>query len=181
MLRILTILTLVIAASCASKKPKPQEEGEGTAEVSHQPPEDAGDVAMPDGPPVVRSSDDDEEASMPQPTDAPPEEEQFTVTQSELDSFLDRGPSYILTVVTVEPVHREGQFQGYQIVEVKRGARQFMTPQMRVGDVVTHVNGVRLKRPEDYMQAWRSLEKVSTIRVDFERKRKPMNAVWVVK
>lgn len=184
-LRVFAAILLVGASSCASNKPAPDETE--TAEISHQPPQDS-EVAMPSGPPVVRPADTADAADTAKPGDseldpseAPPEEEQFTVTKAELESFMDRGPSHILTVVTVEPVHRDDGFQGYQIVDVKRGARQFMTPQMRVGDVVTHVNGVRLKRPEDYMQAWRSLDKVTTIRVDFLRQSKPMNAVWVVK
>ena len=104
----------------------------------------------------------------------------WRVSRADVDSFLARGPSYVLTIVTVEPVHREGGFQGYQLTDVTRGAREFITPQLRVGDVVTHINGVRMARPEDFMQAWRSLDKVGQIRIDFTRQGESMTANWTV-
>lgn len=173
MIKYCVLAALVVASTaCGAQKPKADEK-------LGEPPEDS-KVAMPQGAPVVR-----EEPTNPQEQPAeeaePPAEGQAFVEQAELDEFIDRGPSYILTIVTVEPVHRNSQFQGYQITDVTRGAREFMTPQLRVGDIVTHVNGVRLLRPEDYMQAWRSLDKVGTIRVDFVRQNENMSAVWVVR
>ena len=176
----LAILAAITVSACSGKKPVPDDQ------VSEAPPAtDA--VVMPKGAPLVQRGGE-------APSDATGETgetgedgaddaaaEAATVTRAALEQFLERGPSYVLTVVTVDPIHRDNQFQGYQITEVTRGAREFMTPQVRVGDIVTHVNGVRMSRPDDFMQAWRSLDRVSTIRIDFLRQNQPMNAVWVVR
>lgn len=160
---------------CSGSKPAPDER------VSEPPPA-ADEVVMPKGAPLVESdapaSEAEEEQAQVETEGAADEN---VVARSELERFLERGPSYVLTVVTVEPIHRDNQFQGYQITEVSRGAREFMTPQLRVGDIVTHINGVRMLRPEDFMQAWRSLDRVSTIRIDFLRQNAQHNAVWVVR
>lgn len=173
MKNVFAIAIICLVSGCAHKAPQ------SDARLNDPPADGEAAVAMPEGPPVVRQTD----AAAPAPTpDEPGDADgQVFVTRADLDGFLDRGPSYVLTVVTVEPMHAAEGFAGYQITEVTSGARAFMTPQLRVGDVVTHVNGVRLMRPEDYMQAWRSLDKVTAIRVDFLRKSQPMHAVWVVK
>ena len=169
------LAALLVACGAQKSKPDAPVRGQVSGQVS-EPPADSR-VAMPQGAPVVRE-DPSETASEPSEESA---EGQAFVDRAELDAFVERGPSYVLTVVIVEPVHRNGQFQGYQITDVTRGAREFITPQLRVGDIVTHVNGIRLMRPEDYMQAWRSLEKVGTILVDFVRQNEPSTAVWVVR
>ncbi len=167
------ILTLLLAllcgiAACSGNSHK------ADPKLNDPPPEGEAQPAIPSGPPLVRQNNGDA------PAQPPAEEGGTAVTRAQLDSFLDRGPSYVLTVVTVEPVHGAQGFVGYQITDVTPGVRAFITPHLRVGDVITHVNGVRLMRPEDYMQAWRSLDKASAIRVDFTRKSEAMNVVWVV-
>lgn len=166
----LLLLAIVFACACGQKSQRADEK------LNEPPPPNETPAALPEGPPVVRQAGD----AVPEPPAAEAEEAP-SVTRAELDGFLDRGPSYVLTIVTVEPMHGAQGFVGYQITEVTSGARAFMTPQLRVGDVVTHINGVRIMRPEDFMQAWRSLDKVTTIRVDFARQNEPMHAVWVVK
>ena len=168
-LHLLLVLVFLVAA-CAKKAVKPD------PKLNDPPSESESEAKVPTGPPIVRQSG---EAPVTKVGDD--EEGGAFVTRAELDKFLDRGPGYVLTVVAVEPVHSGQGFAGYQIAEVTSEARAFITPQMRVGDVVTHVNGVRILRPEHLMEAWRSLDKVSAVRVDFTRKAEPMNAVWVVK
>lgn len=174
--RILATFFVLVLVGCGAAKPAPEVDNS----VSEPPADSA--VVMPKGAPMVED-DAPDQASTETPAEpvAEPAEGEATVTRADLDQFIARGPSYVLTVVTVEPVHRDGQFQGYQITDVTRGVREFITPQMRVGDVVTHINGVRMLRPEDFMQAWRSLDKVGQIRIDFVRQSEPMTANWTVR
>lgn len=173
MRKMLILVTLFGLAACsggqAKKDPPPTDVGDPPADDR---------VAMPKGAAVVSPADD--VVAAPAAEDGETSGE-AVVERGELKSFLDKGPSYVLTIVTVEPVHGAESFQGYQIVQVTRGAREFMMPQLQVGDVVTHVNGIRLMKPEDYMEAWRGLGKVGTIRVDFLRQGGPMHAEWVVR
>jgi S1-C subfamily serine protease len=103
-----------------------------------------------------------------------------TVTSEELDSFLDRGPSYALTLVEVEPSRADGAFQGFEIVSMAEPANRFVSPHLTKGDVITHINGVRLEKPDDYLAAWKQLDEVSTIRVDFIRDGASEHATWQV-
>ena len=184
----ISVIVCILSTGCAGNKNKADK-------PVHEPPtgEEAA-VAMPKGGPVIRGDEAPPEAAeettnTSDPSAAPDDgvandgstDEGATVTRAELDSFLDKGAPYVLTVVTFEPVRREGKFQGFQIVDVTRGAREFMTPQMRVGDIVTHVNGLRILKPDDLNQAWRSLNKADSIRIDFLRQSDPKHAVWVVK
>ena len=170
---LVTLLAFVVVG-CSGKSTKED------ARLNEPPADTEAGVEMPEGPPVVRQAGEVEGA--PSAEDAPPaEEEQPFVKRVELDAFLDRGPSYILRIVTVEPKHGPQGFEGFQITEVTPDARTFMTPQVRVGDVVTHVNGVRILKPEDLMQAWRSLDRVTTIRVDYLRRGEASHASWVVR
>ncbi len=176
MKKTLLIGLAICFAACSGSKPKPEEEPGSM----HSPPSDD-KVAMPKGAPMI----DDEEATNASPAaEAPPSEpvegEAF-VTRSQLDAFADRGTAYVLTLVTVEPVREGDSLKGWQIVDVTRGAREFMMPQLRVGDVVTHINGIEIRLPDDLQKAWRTLEGAQAVRVDFTRQNAPMNAVWVVR
>lgn len=184
MRRILIVLgIIVLAAGCAGNKPK-AEQPQGDSKLSDPPQGGDEQVAMPQGPPVVRPGSEEGEADDSADTSESGEPTSdgstASVTRAKLDEFLDKGTPYVLTVVTVEPSHTDG-FQGFQIVDVTRGAREFMMPQIQVGDVVTHVNGIKIQRPDDLTQAWRSLNKVSSIRIDFKRQGEPMTAVWDVR
>lgn len=159
-------------SACASNKSKPDES------VNEPPTGAEAEVAMPKSAPIVRA--DNAPAAGGTVEAEGGADESTAVSRAELDAFLDKGPPYVLTIVTFEPVRRDGAFQGFQIVEVTREAREFITPQMRVGDIVTHVNGVRILKPDDLTQAWRSLSKADSVRVDFLRKSDPMHALWVV-
>ena len=103
------------------------------------------------------------------------------VTRGEVDGFMRRGPAYVLTVVTVEPVHKSKGFQGYKVVAATSKAKDFMTPFLKTGDVITHVNGIRIERPDDLLQAWNTLADASLIRVDFFRNEEKMHAAWAVR
>lgn len=165
---IVTALAVALAA-CGKKAQKPDPK-------LNDPPEGEATAPLPDGPPVVR-----QESETPDQPPVEGEDGEAAVTRAELDAFLDKGPPYVLTIVTFEPMHSDQGFLGFQITEVTSGARAFMTPQIRVGDVVTHVNGVRILRPEHLNEAWRTLDKASSVRVDFLRRGEQQHAVWVVK
>lgn len=90
------------------------------------------------------------------------------------------GPSLVLEHVDTDPRHEDGRFVGFRIVDVSERAHHYISPQLRVGDVITHINLVRLQRPDDYLEAWNTLEDVDEIRIDFLRDGEAGHALWSV-
>ena len=102
------------------------------------------------------------------------------VTRTDLDALLDRGPAYALGQVRVKASKAGGKFRGFEIVSLTPQAQSAVASQLQVGDVITHLNGVRLQKPGDYMDAWKGLKKVRAIRIDYLRKDQAQSARWNV-
>ncbi|MFP4596997.1 MAG: hypothetical protein ACLFVJ_02020 [Persicimonas sp.] len=105
---------------------------------------------------------------------------QQVVTGSQLDAFIEKGPSFALTQVEVAPRRKDGSFQGFQLVSMRPSAQESVGEQLRLGDIITHINGVRLEKPDDYLDAWKLLGEVSSIRIDFIRDGQAQHALWRV-
>jgi len=105
---------------------------------------------------------------------------EFAVQRAHLGDFMKKGPPFALTQVVVEPVHGDGGFVGYKLVSSTSGASEFLRPQVKAGDVITHLNGVRIERPDDYLRAWNALKDTSVIRIDFLREGQASVATWNV-
>ena len=80
----------------------------------------------------------------------------------------------------VEPHRINGSFAGFEIVALHPSAKRFVDPALTVGDVITHINGVRMKKPDDYLAAWKLLDDVDAVRIDFLRDGVEEQAVWRV-
>ena len=102
------------------------------------------------------------------------------LTADAVAKFLDRGPSYVLTLVEVEPETEASKLIGYRLATLSPTATKFAADKLTAGDVVTHVNGVRLVKPDDLMNAWKAVRNSTEIRVDFLRNGQAQNAVWKV-
>jgi S1-C subfamily serine protease len=168
------LFVAVLSVGCASSSGTKSDASSGPM---HDPPEDRQAAPVPDGPDTVIG-----EGGVPETYKAPEaKDDASVVTRAQVEEFMDRGPSYVLTVVTVDPSRNDsGNFVGYQIVDVTQQARDVMMPQLRVGDVVTHVNGVRLEKPDDLIAAWKALKQVDVAVVDFTRQGEPMQASWTI-
>lgn len=103
------------------------------------------------------------------------------IRRGELQRFMEFGPSVVWEHVDTEPQHESGRFQGFMIVDLSRGAHEVLSPEVRVGDVITHINLVRLERPDHYMEIWEELPRAEEIRIDFLRDGEAMNATWQVR
>ncbi|MFW5967198.1 MAG: hypothetical protein ACOCV2_06750, partial [Persicimonas sp.] len=87
----------------------------------------------------------------------------------------------VLAQVEVEPSHdADDQFEGFRIVDFDPRAKEAVGDQIRKGDVVTHVNGERLEKPDDYHEAWSRLDGAHRIHIDLLRDGEPDEAVWRV-
>ena len=102
------------------------------------------------------------------------------VTRDDVDRLRNFGPSVILEHVRLEPSHDDDGFVGFEIVEMSPSAARYAEPDLVRGDVVTHVNLVRLEKPDDYMEAWETLEDAREIRIDFKRDGEDQSLSWPV-
>lgn len=92
------------------------------------------------------------------------------VTEAEIEQLKRYGPAVVMQHVDARPAYGEDdEFIGFRIEEASETARQYLEPDIEVGDVVTHVNLVELEQPDDYMEAWESLEGADEVRFDVIR------------
>ena len=188
------------AAGCATANGGTKESS--TSQVQASPPEEEPSDEMPAGPPVKTRADlppqaQPEEESSDETEgengDAKPgrektsaeneetSEKRHVVSESEIGDLLEMGPAYVFQAVELEPARTDGgKFRGFRIADASEKAREVMRPQMQIGDIVTHVNDVRLKRPDDYMKAWKKLPDTDEIEVEFLRDGNDREASWAV-
>lgn len=86
--------------------------------------------------------------------------------QSLLD-VLGRSAGDFLRLVEIEHEADGGRFVGWRIASMPSTAPTWLD--VRVGDVVTAVNGMGVERPEDAQQIWEILQVSSEIRIDLTR------------
>ncbi len=105
---------------------------------------------------------------------APPKPQAFvtSVSRAKVKAAIASGVGALLQHVALEdwPVMHEGKFHGFKI----RAIDPVLGVDLRKGDVVTRINGIVPEQPEDADAALRSLDKASTITIEFERENKPL-------
>ena len=146
------------------------EESSAPDEVVGQPPdEDSEDheFASPPQHPGDHGSVDGERSS--EATSPPADTDPGVVTESQLDELQNHGPSVVMQHIETEPIHDDDEFVGFEVVGATDTARAHMEPKLEIGDIITHVNLVRLERPDDYMEAWQTLDGADEIRFDVIR------------
>lgn len=102
------------------------------------------------------------------------------VSRADLKELLRLGPSTVFTHVDVEPYRADGEFVGFRIIDASDAALAVISPRLRVGDIVTHVNQKRLERPDDYVQIWEKLGEAQEVRIDFMRGGERQQAIWEI-
>jgi type II secretory pathway component PulC len=90
--------------------------------------------------------------------------------RSAVREALAAGPGAFLQHVTIDdrPVFLGGKFHGFRVAGL-RDASFWSGVDLRPGDVVTGVNGFPIEHPEEALEAFRSLDVSSELRVSFER------------
>ncbi|MBL8606695.1 MAG: serine protease [Myxococcales bacterium] len=95
-----------------------------------------------------------------------------SLKRSTVRATIQQGLGMFLQKVSVEdrPVFLGGKFHGYRIAALKG---DLASTELKAGDVVTRVNGLPIERPEQALEAFRSLEISSELRIDYERDGEP--------
>jgi hypothetical protein len=103
------------------------------------------------------------------PSDEETEARPGTVTRAALADVLGTSPGHFFNLVGVEAALAEsGGFQGWRIVSLPSDTPEWLD--VRVGDVVTAVNGLRsLERPEDAPRVYEALRVASEVFIELLR------------
>jgi type II secretory pathway component PulC len=118
-------------------------------------------------------------SARPAATTAPaPPSKVSSLRRKEVREVIDRGLGYVLSKVEIgaEPHRKDGAFVGF-VIEGFRDPDLFVGVDLIPGDVITHVNGQKIERPEQAMAAFESLGKAKELRVSLERKGAPRELV----
>lgn len=100
----------------------------------------------------------------PPPSEPQPKEK---VARATVDATLKAGLGKFLGNLEVEPQLEKGKFVGWKIVELR--GTMWEGVDLKVGDVVTRVNGFKIERENEANAAFNSLKVASEIRVSIIR------------
>lgn len=184
-------MALFVAAGGAVGCAGTQQTSDEETDVQNRPPEEEAPEELPPGPEVKVRSDypekadegetaDGRETTSAEQTDASASEAEV-ITDAQREQLLELGPGYVFQTVQLEPKRTDGDFVGYEIVGATPKAKEAMTPQIEVGDVVTHVNDIRIERPRDYMKAWNKFGEADRVHIDLLRDGSETKATWVIR
>ncbi len=113
-------------------------------------------------------------------TAAPPAPSKPTIRRAELLRILDQSPGLFLQHVDSEPRFLRGRFYGWRLLTFFPGDRRFATVNLQPGDIVLHVNGSPLERPEQLMDTWDALRTAAELVVDFDRAGRAQQLRWEI-
>jgi hypothetical protein len=91
------------------------------------------------------------------------------IARGELVPVLEGGLGRYLQNVETEPVFHQGAFVGFRIVSFFPGDLEYASLDLRRGDIVTHVNGRSIERPEQAIAVWEALRTASDLVVLYRR------------
>ena len=89
-----------------------------------------------------------------------------TVDRAALVAVLDEGPGSFLTGVKVEPYFRDERFAGWEIISFWPAAPRYANVDLRRGDIITAVNGQKIKMPKQFASLWSELREAPAIEVN---------------
>ena len=103
-----------------------------------------------------------------------------SIRRSELRAVTAGGLGAFLQHVTLDDhaVFVAGKFHGFRLISLNDPA--FRGVELRAGDVITRVNGFPIEHPEDALEAFRSLDVSSEVRIDYERDGVPRELRYAV-
>ena len=84
-----------------------------------------------------------------------------TVTRTELDAVIKKGPGYALGAVQTDSVKKNGKFVGYKVVGFRLDAPSVLGVQP--GDVVHRINGISVEKPSAMLDIFENLKTATTV------------------
>ncbi len=171
----LTVLLVVALTGCATSKSGKSDDGPSEVQGSVPAGAEAEFHAPPKGPDVLVSKHDEN-----QQVRGEDSVESGVVQRAALDQLIGRGPGYVFSQVETKAVHAGQKFVGFELVAISPAAQKAVGSSVQVGDVVTHLNGVPQRLPDDYLRAWKMLGDAEIVQIDLIRAGQSEQVIWRV-
>jgi hypothetical protein len=180
------LFVALVGGSCASS-PKPVEgppptaaeaaRGESTAPLGESP------TPIADAPPP--SSDTPAApASAPAPAVAATAGTATTtsgvIARADYERMLSQSPGAFLAHVDPAPTFRDHRFSGWRLNAFFPGDARFAGSGIRVGDIVTRINGRSVEQPDDFSQVWQNARYRRDLTVEILRDGVPRKLSWTI-
>jgi hypothetical protein len=91
------------------------------------------------------------------------------IVRKDLVPVLEGGLGRFLQNVETEPTFYQGTFVGFRIISFFPGDLEYASLDLRPGDIVTHVNGRSIERPEQAVAVWDALRSAKDLVVLYRR------------
>lgn len=105
--------------------------------------------------------------------------ERGALTRRALEPYLKQGPQPIIASVRVVPERAKGRFIGFKLVMIAPGSPAERAG-LKVGDVLSQVNSVKLEQPQQVMQVWAELPERSALTLTFWRATERLTYRWTL-
>ena len=104
-----------------------------------------------------------------------------SVRRSSVRAVLVAGPGAFLQRLTLDDraVFQSGKFHGFRVQHLN-DSEFWKGVDLKAGDVVTHINGFPIEHPEEALEAFKSLEVASELRVGYEREGVPRELRYTI-
>lgn len=89
--------------------------------------------------------------------------------RASLQKTLDRGLGSWLRGVDIEPFVIGGKFGGWRLRALFPGDPCYRDVDLKVGDIITRVNGRSIEKPEQAHEVWQALRRAEALVVDYRR------------
>jgi hypothetical protein len=89
--------------------------------------------------------------------------------RASLQKTLDRGLGAWLRGVDIEPFVIGGKFGGWRLRALFPGDPCYRDVDLKVGDIITRVNGRSIEKPEQAHEVWQALRRAESLVVDYRR------------
>ncbi len=171
----LAVLLVVALTGCATSKTGKGDDGPSEVQGEMPSGADAEFHAPPKGPDVLHSKNDEKHS-----VDEGLAVESGVIRRAALNTLIAHGPGYVFSQVETKAVHAGQKFVGFELVTISPAAQQAVGSSVQVGDVVTHVNGVQQRLPDDYLRAWKMLDGAKNVQIDLIRGGQAEQVIWRV-
>ena len=102
--------------------------------------------------------------------EAPPPQKSVpegAISRTALNRIIADGPAAVLARVTTKPHRNSGRFVGFEIMGFSLAPPTAVD--LKIGDVIIAINGLRIVKPEDYFRVFEELKVASELRFEFLR------------
>ena len=88
------------------------------------------------------------------------------IARTDIEEVLRAGAPWILRRVLIEEVITDGKFVGWRVLKMPP---EWSNVDLKMGDIVTKVNGMPIERPEELHSALSTLAVASDLRIAYDR------------